>query len=344
MLVGIYGMVKGILLEQICVLGVEIIFGNIFYLYLCLGLDVIVDYGGLYGFVCWNGLILIDFGGFQVFLLVYCCKIIEQGVIFVLLIDGVCVFFGLEESMKIQKVFDLDIVMIFDECILYLVIELVVCILMELSLCWVQCSCNVYDVFGNDVVLFGIVQGGVYYDLCICLVEGLQQIGFDGYVIGGLVVGEFEYECNVMLDYMYLILLVDCLCYLMGVGCLEDLVEGVVWGVDMFDCVMFICNVCNGYYFILFGIVCICNVCYECDMDIIELGCGCYVCSSGYIWFYLCYLDCCNEMLVLMLGILYNLYYYEKLMVDMCVVIVVGIFLVFCEFFYVVWGVVMLLL
>lgn len=147
-----------------------------------------------------------------------------------------------------------------------------------------------------------------------------------------------------MFDYLDLELLGDCLCYLMGVGWLEDLVEGVVCGVDMFDCVMLICNVCNGYYFILFGIVCICNFQYVWDMDLIELGCGCVVCIGGYIWFYLCYLDCCNEMLVLMLGILYNLFYYEKFMVDIWVVIEVGIFLVFCEFFYVVCGVVVLLL
>lgn len=140
--------------------------------------------------------------------------------------------------MEIQYDFGFDIVMIFDECMLYLVDWDYVKCLMEMLLCWVKCSCDCFDSFGNKNVFFGIIQGSVYEDLCDILVKGLVEIGFDGYVVGGLVVGELKVDMYCILEYVCLQILVDKLCYLMGVGKLEDLVEGVCCGIDMFDCVM----------------------------------------------------------------------------------------------------------
>ncbi len=271
--VGTYGSVKGILPEQIRALGAEIILGNTFHLYLRPGLDVIADHGGLHGFARWDGPILTDSGGFQVFSLAHRRKITEQGVTFSSPTDGARVFLGPEESMRIQKVLDSDIVMIFDECTPYPATEPVARTSMELSLRWAQRSRNAHDELGNDAALFGIVQGGVHHDLRSRSAEGLQQIGFDGYAIGGLAVGEPEHERNAMLDHMHPILPADRPRYLMGVGRPEDLVEGVARGVDMFDCVMPTRNARNGHYFTSFGTVRIRNARYERDMDTIEPGC-----------------------------------------------------------------------
>ena len=332
--VGTYGSVKGVLPEQIRALGAEIILGNTFHLYLRPGLDVIGDHGGLHGFARWNGPILTDSGGFQVFSLAHRRKITEQGVTFASPTDGAKVFLGPEESMKIQKVLDSDIVMIFDECTPYPATEQVARTSMELSLRWAQRSRNAHDELGNDAALFGIVQGGVHHDLRTRSAEGLQQIGFDGYAIGGLAVGEPEHERNAMLDHLNPILPADRPRYLMGVGRPEDLVEGVARGVDMFDCVMPTRNARNGHYFTSTGIVRIRNARYERDMDTIEPGCGCHACSSGYTRSYLRHLDRCNEMLAPMLGTLHNLYYYEKLMADMRAAIAAGTFTAFRESFY----------
>ena len=315
--VGTYGSVKGILPEQIRALGAEIILGNTFHLYLRPGLDVIADHGGLHGFARWNGPILTDSGGFQVFSLAHRRKITEQGVTFSSPTDGARVFLGPEESMRIQKVLDSDVVMIFDECTPYPATEPVARTSMELSLRWAQRSRNAHDELGNDAALFGIVQGGVHHDLRSRSAEGLQQIGFDGYAIGGLAVGEPEHERNAMLDHMHPILPADRPRYLMGVGRPEDLVEGVARGVDMFDCVMPTRNAR-----------------YERDMDTIEPGCGCHACTSGYTRSYLRHLDRCNEMLAPMLGTIHNLYYYEKLMADMREAIAAGTFTAFRESFY----------
>jgi len=289
--VGTYGSVKGILPEQIRALGAEIILGNTFHLYLRPGLDVIADHGGLHGFARWNGPILTDSGGFQVFSLAHRRKITEQGVTFSSPTDGARVFLGPEESMRIQKVLDSDVVMIFDECTPYPATEPVARTSMELSLRWAQRSRNAHDELGNDAALFGIVQGGVHHDLRSRSAEGLQQIGFDGYAIGGLAVGEPEHERNAMLDHMHPILPADRPRYLMGVGRPEDLVEGVARGVDMFDCVMPTRNARNGHYFTSFGTVRIRNARYERDMDTIEPGCGCHACTSGYTRSYLRHLD-----------------------------------------------------
>lgn len=325
--VGTYGAVKAVLPGQLCDLGAEIILGNTFHLFLRPGLEVIADHGGLHGFMRWNGPILTDSGGFQVFSLAHRRKISEQGVTFAAPTDGAQVFLGPEESMKIQKVLNSDVVMIFDECTPYPATEDVARDSMELSLRWAQRSRDAHDALDNDAALFGIIQGGVHPDLRGRSLDGLQAIGFDGYAIGGLAVGESESERNVILEYLHPRLPVDRPRYLMGVGRPEDLVESVARGVDMFDCVMPTRHARNGQYFTGFGTVKIRNACYARDVDPIEPGCGCPACVGGYTRAYLRHLDRCNEMLASMLGSLHNLWYYETLMANMRAAITAGTFL-----------------
>ncbi|WP_447940253.1 tRNA guanosine(34) transglycosylase Tgt [Pseudoxanthomonas mexicana] len=335
--VGTYGSVKGILPEHVEDLGAEIILGNTFHLYLRPGLDVIGEHGGLHGFARWNKPILTDSGGFQVFSLAHRRKITEQGVTFASPVDGAKVFLGPEESMRIQKVLDSDIVMIFDECppvnvngkpVDKRVIERS----MELSLRWAERSRRAHE--GNDAALFGIVQGGVHHDLRSRSAEGLKGIGFDGYAIGGLAVGETEQERNAMLEHTCPQLPTDQPRYLMGVGRPEDLVEAVARGVDMFDCVMPTRNARNGHYFTSFGTVRIRNAKYEHDLQPIEPGCGCYACRNGFTRSYLRHLDRCNEMLAPMLGTLHNLWYYQQVMAQMRAAIAEGRFQAFRDGFY----------
>jgi len=335
--VGTYGSVKGILPEHVEDLGAEIILGNTFHLYLRPGLDVIGEHGGLHGFARWNKPILTDSGGFQVFSLAHRRKITEQGVTFASPVDGAKVFLGPEESMRIQKVLDSDIVMIFDECppvnvngkpVDKRVIERS----MELSLRWAERSKRAHE--GNDAALFGIVQGGVHHDLRSRSADGLKGIGFDGYAIGGLAVGETEEERNAMLEHTCPQLPTDQPRYLMGVGRPEDLVEAVARGVDMFDCVMPTRNARNGHYFTSFGTVRIRNSKYEHDLQPIEPGCGCYACRNGFTRSYLRHLDRCNEMLAPMLGTLHNLWYYQQVMAQMRAAIAEGRFQAFRDGFY----------
>jgi len=340
--VGTYGSVKGILPEHVEDLGAEIILGNTFHLYLRPGLDVIGEHGGLHGFARWNKPILTDSGGFQVFSLAHRRKITEQGVTFASPVDGAKVFLGPEESMRIQQVLGSDIVMIFDECppvnidgkpVDKRVIERS----MELSLRWAERSKYAHE--GNDAALFGIVQGGVHHDLRTRSADGLKGIGFDGYAIGGLAVGETEAERNAMLEHTCPQLPADQPRYLMGVGRPEDLVEAVARGVDMFDCVMPTRNARNGHYFTSFGTVRIRNAKYEHDLQPIEPGCGCYACRNGFTRSYLRHLDRCNEMLAPMLGTLHNLWYYQQLMAQMRAAIAEGRFSAFRTAFYAARGV-----
>ncbi|MGH8031106.1 MAG: tRNA guanosine(34) transglycosylase Tgt [Luteimonas sp.] len=336
--VGTRGAVKGVTMDQLRALGAEIVLGNTFHLYLRPGLDVIAAHGGLHGFSRWDGPILTDSGGFQVFSLAHRRKITEKGVTFNAPTDGSTVFLGPEESMRIQKVLDSDIVMIFDECTPYLIdgvpaSEDAARASMELSLRWAERSRRAHE--GNDAALFGIVQGGVHHDLRTRSAQGLKEIGFDGYAIGGLAVGEPEAERNAMLEHTAPQLPADRPRYLMGVGRPEDLVEAVARGVDMFDCVMPTRNARNGHYFTSVGTVRIRNAKYEQDTRPIEEGCGCHACSSGYSRAYLRHLDRCNEMLAPILGTLHNLWYYQRLMAGMRDAIAAGTFAEFREAFYV---------
>ncbi len=330
--VGTYGSVKGIMPDDVSELGAQIILGNTFHLYLRPGLEVIAAHGGLHGFAQWAGPILTDSGGFQVFSLAHRRKITEAGVTFASPTDGAKVFLGPEESMHIQKVLDADVVMIFDECTPYPATEEVASASMELSLRWAQRSKRAHE--GNDAALFGIVQGGVHHDLRTRSAEGLKDIGFDGYAIGGLAVGETEAERNAMLEHTSPQLPTDRPRYLMGVGRPEDLVESVARGVDMFDCVMPTRNARNGHFFTTTGTVRIRNAQYERDVRPIEEGCDCYACRNGFSRSYLRHLDRCNEMLAPMLGTMHNLRYYQRLMAQMRDAIGQGTFAAFRDSFY----------
>ncbi|MCD9031538.1 tRNA guanosine(34) transglycosylase Tgt [Luteimonas sp. Y-2-2-4F] len=335
--VGTYGTVKGVLPGQLRELGAEIILGNTFHLALRPGLEVIGAHGGLHGFARWDGPILTDSGGFQVFSLAHKRRITEQGVTFQAPTDGSTVFLGPEESMRIQKALDADIVMIFDECTPYLVdgvpaTEDVARRSMELSLRWAERSRRAHE--GNDAALFGIVQGGVHPALRTRSAQALRDIGFDGYAIGGLAVGEPEAARNAMLEHTCPQLPEDRPRYLMGVGRPEDLVEAVARGVDMFDCVMPTRNARNGHYFTAEGAVRIRNARYERDLRPIEEGCGCPACAGGYSRAYLRHLDRCNEMLGPILGTLHNLWHYQRLMAGMRAAIEAGTFAAFRESFH----------
>lgn len=330
--VGTYGSVKGVLPEQVRELGAQMILGNTFHLYLRPGLEVIGDHGGLHGFTGWQGPILTDSGGFQVFSLAHRRKITEEGVTFAAPTDGSKVFLGPEESMRIQKVLDSDVVMIFDECTPYPATHEVAQRSMELSLRWAERSKRAHA--GNDAALFGIVQGGVHPDLRSRSAEGLQTIGFDGYAVGGLAVGEPEAERNAMLEHTCPQLPVDRPRYLMGVGRPEDLVESVARGIDMFDCVMPTRNARNGHFFTGTGTVRIRNARYERDLRPIEEGCDCYTCRNGYTRAYLRHLDRCNEMLAPILGTLHNLRHYQRLMAEMRQAIAAGTFAEFRRSFH----------
>jgi queuine tRNA-ribosyltransferase len=335
--VGTYGTVKAMRPAEVEALGAEIILGNTFHLYLRPGLEVMEAHGGLHGFTKWQKPILTDSGGFQVFSLAHKRKITEAGVTFASPVDGRKVFLGPEESMHIQRVLGSDIVMIFDECTPYMVdgvpaTEKVARASMELSLRWAERSRKAHE--GNDAALFGIVQGGVYPELRTRSAEGLKAIGFDGYAVGGLAVGEPAAEREHTLEAICPQLPEDKPRYLMGVGKPEDIVEAVARGIDMFDCVMPTRNARNGHYFTDFGQVRIRNQKYEHDLRPIEPGCDCATCQGGFTRSYLRHLDKCNEILGSMLATTHNLRYYVRLMERIRAAIEQGRFAEFREGFY----------
>jgi queuine tRNA-ribosyltransferase len=310
--VGTYGSVKAMSPRELEGIGAEIILGNTFHLFLRPGLDVVGDFGGLHRFIGWNKPILTDSGGFQVFSLAHKRKITEEGVTFASPVDGSTVFLSPEESMRIQRVLDSDIAMIFDECTPYPADEKTARASMELSLRWAERSRRAHE--GNPNALFGIVQGSVYPALRRRSAEALKAIGFDGYAIGGLAVGEPEEERNAILEAVEPELPKERPRYLMGVGRPEDLVESVRRGVDMFDCVMPTRNARNAHLFTRHGTLRIRNAKYERDTRPLDEACGCYTCRSGFSRAYLRHLDRCGEMLGPQLATIHNLCYYQELM------------------------------
>jgi len=245
--VGTYGSVKGMTPEEVEATGAQIILGNTFHLSLRPGTDIIELHDGLHGFMQWKGPILTDSGGFQVFSLGKMRKIEERGVTFNSPANGAKIFMGPEESMEVQRKLGADIVMIFDECTPYPAEHSVAKESMELSMRWAKRSKEAHG--DNPAALFGIVQGGMYEDLRKTSLDGLTDIGFDGYAIGGLSVGEPKDEMMATLDYTEPHMPKDKPRYLMGVGKPEDLVEAVRRGIDMFDCVMPTRNARNGFCF-----------------------------------------------------------------------------------------------
>ncbi|WP_038054330.1 tRNA guanosine(34) transglycosylase Tgt [Thioalkalivibrio sp. ALJ1] len=309
--VGTYGTVKAMTPEELRELGAEIILGNTFHLMLRPGTEVIRAHGDLHDFMHWEGPILTDSGGFQVFSLAEMRKISEEGVRFQSPVDGSKVLMTPESSMQVQRELGSDIVMIFDECTPYPATLEEARRSMELSLRWAARSRQAHA--DNPAALFGIVQGGMYPELRRESAAGLQEIGFDGYAIGGLSVGEPEDERLATLDATLPLLPQDRPRYLMGVGRPEDIVEAVRRGVDMFDCVMPTRNARNGFLYTREGVLRIRNARFRDDTGPIDPECGCYTCRN-YSRAYLKHLDKCNEILGSRLATTHNLHYYQDLM------------------------------
>ena len=309
--VGTYGAVKSLTPEDLTSVGAQIILGNTFHLMLRPTTGVIKAHGDLHDFMHWDKPILTDSGGFQVFSLGALRKITEKGVTFKSPINGSAIFMGPEESMQVQRDLGSDSVMIFDECTPYPATVNEAADSMRLSLRWAARSKTAHG--DNLSALFGIVQGGMYEHLRQESIDGLLDIGFDGYAIGGLSVGEPKEEMMATLDAIHSKMPVDKPRYLMGVGTPEDLVEAVRRGIDMFDCVMPTRNARNGHLFTSFGVVKIRNSQYEFDNTPLDESCDCYTCRN-YSRAYLRHLDKCKEMLGSRLNTLHNLYYYLGLM------------------------------
>lgn len=306
--VGTYGTVKGMLPRDVEALGAQIILGNTFHLWLRPGTEVIAAHGDLHDFMQWQRPILTDSGGFQVFSLGAMRKITEEGVSFQSPVDGAKVFLDPEKSMAIQRALGSDIVMIFDECTPYPATHEEAARSMELSLRWAQRSRTAHG--DSESALFGIVQGGMYQDLRARSLEGLVDIGFDGYAIGGLSVGEPKDEMLKVLEGLQPLLPESHPRYLMGVGTPTDLLEGVRRGIDMFDCVMPTRNARNGHLFTSSGVIKIRNAKHRHSTAPLDENCGCHTCAN-FSRAYLHHLDKCNEILGSQLNTLHNLHYYQ---------------------------------
>lgn len=311
--VGTYGTVKGMTPEEVRETGAEILLGNTFHLWLRPGQEIMRKHGDLHDFMQWHRPILTDSGGFQVFSLGKLRKITEEGVKFQNPISGERIFLSPEKSMEIQYDLGSDIVMIFDECTPYPSTFEYAKNSMELSLRWAK-RCRVhFDKLGNKNALFGIIQGGVHENLRQISLDGLLEIGFDGYAVGGLAVGEPKEDMHRILEYICPKIPQDKPRYLMGVGKPEDLVEGVRRGIDMFDCVMPTRNARNGHLFVTDGVVKIRNAKYRDDTSTLDPECDCYTCRH-YTKSYLHHLDKCGEILGARLNTIHNLRYYQRLM------------------------------
>ncbi len=311
--VGTYGTVKGMTPEEVKDTGAEILLGNTFHLWLRPGQEIMKLHGDLHDFMNWKGPILTDSGGFQVFSLGKTRKITEEGVHFRSPVNGDKIFMDAEKSMQIQYDLGSDVVMIFDECTPYPATHDEARISMERSIRWADRSRNEFDRQENQNSLFGIVQGGVYEDLRDVSVKALTDIGFDGYAVGGLAVGEPKEDMHRVLEHTCPQLPEDKPRYLMGVGKPEDLVEGVRRGIDMFDCVMPTRNARNGHLFVTGGVIKIRNAKHKLDTTPLDPECDCYTCQN-YSKSYLHHLDRCNEILGARLNTIHNLRYYQRLM------------------------------
>ena len=311
--VGTYGTVKAMMPHEITEIGAQILLGNTFHLWLRPGLEVITAHRGLHRFMGWDGPILTDSGGFQVFSLDALRKISEEGVRFASPINGDKLFLTPEESMHIQHVLDADICMIFDECTPYPASDQQAGDSMRLSLRWARRSRIEHDRLQNRNALFGIVQGGMYEQLRDESLAALLEIGFDGYAIGGLSVGEPKEAMQRTLSHVAPRLPQDKPRYLMGVGTPEDLVYAVALGMDMFDCVMPTRNARNGWLFTRHGDIKIKNAQYKSDLRPLDETCLCHTCrnfSRGYLH----HLHRAREILGARLNTYHNLYYYQTLM------------------------------
>ncbi len=326
--VGTYGTVKAMSPAELETIGAEIVLGNTFHLWLRPGLEVIAAHAGLHRFMGWRHPILTDSGGFQVFSLGRLRKISEEGVKFASPLNGDRLLLTPEESMRIQRTLDADVAMVFDECTPYPATERAVADSMRLSLRWARRSKvawerTAHDARGAGNALFGIVQGGVHDALRDESLAGLGEIGFDGYAIGGLAVGEPKEDMLRVLARTAPRLPADRPRYLMGVGTPEDIVAAVAAGVDMFDCVLPTRNARNGWLFTRWGDIRLRNARYRDDTGPIDETCGCYACRN-FSLAYLHHLQRANEILGARLATLHNLHYYLALMAELREAIATG--------------------
>jgi len=333
--VGTYGTVKGMLPRDIEEIGAEIILGNTFHLMLRPGTEVVKEHGDLHDFIGWQKPILTDSGGFQVWSLGDLRKITEEGVSFKSPVDGSPVFLGPESAMEIQRDLGSDIVMIFDECTPYPATEAQARESMELSLRWAARCKTAHE--GNPSALFGIVQGGMYENLRKESLSGLLDIGFDGYAIGGLSVGEPKDEMLHVLDHLMPHMPAEKPRYLMGVGTPSDIVEAVRRGVDMFDCVMPTRNARNAYLFTSKGKLKLRNAKHRHSTAPVDENCDCYTCQNFSLG-YLHHLDKCKEILGAQLNTIHNLRFYQNLMRGLREAIAAGQLQAFVEEFYALQG------
>jgi queuine tRNA-ribosyltransferase len=319
--VGTYGAVKGMSPVEVRELGAQIVLGNTFHLWLRPGLDVIGAHGGLHRFMGWDGPILTDSGGFQVFSLGEMRKISEEGVKFQSPVNGDACFLTPEESMRIQRVLNSDIVMAFDECTAHPATVEQARDSMRLSMRWAARSKAAHA--GNPNALFGIVQGGMYEHLRDESLAELTRIGFDGYAIGGLSVGEPKPDMLRILRHTAPRLPSDRPRYLMGVGTPADIMAAVSAGIDMFDCVLPTRNARNGWLYTRHGVIKLRNARYRDDLGPLDPDCACYTCRN-FTRAYLHHLQRVNEMLGARLNTLHNLHYYQELMAGLRAAIAEG--------------------
>jgi queuine tRNA-ribosyltransferase len=309
--VGTYGAVKAMSPAELREVGASLVLGNTFHLWLRPGMDVIAAHGGLHGFMAWHGPILTDSGGYQVFSLGKLRKITEEGVQFASPVNGDRMLLTPEESMRIQRTLGADVVMIFDECTPFPASEREAADSMRLSVRWAERSRRAHE--GNANALFGIVQGGMYESLRDESRSALVDLGFDGYAIGGLSVGEPKAEMLRILRHTAPRLPEDRPRYLMGVGTPEDLLDGIAAGIDMFDCVLPTRNARNGWYFTRWGDIKIRNARHRSDTRPLDEHCACYACRN-FTRAYLHHLQRVNEILGARLGTIHNLHFYCGLM------------------------------
>ncbi|MEM7431200.1 MAG: tRNA guanosine(34) transglycosylase Tgt [Pseudomonadota bacterium] len=316
--VGTYGTVKSVTAEEIRDVEAEMILGNTFHLMLRPGSKIVRKHGGLHEFMHWNGPILTDSGGFQVFSLAAMRKLEEQGVRFQSPVNGDQIFLTPERSIEVQHDLNADVTMVFDECTAYPATRDEARRSMELSLRWAKRSRDRFDALreaspDRGEAIFGIVQGGIYDDLRDESLRGLQDIGFDGYAVGGLAVGEPEEERNAVLDELMPKMPTETPRYLMGVGLPIDIAEAVSRGIDMFDCVIPTRHARNGQLFTSRGKIKFRHAKYADDTSPPDPECGCYTCQH-YSLAYLRHLEKCGEILGPRLATIHNLYYYQQLM------------------------------
>ena len=329
--VGTAATVKAMTPEMLESVGATIVLANTFHLMLRPGAELIRQHGGLHKFMAWQHPIVTDSGGFQVFSLAKLRTISEQGVSFRSPVDGAMVFLDAERSIEIQHALGADIIMCFDECTAYPVDYQTARTSMELSLRWAQRCKIAHGAYPS--ALFGIVQGSTYNDLRHRSALKLIEIGFDGYAVGGLAVGETNTERNRVLDSLSTVLPEDKPRYLMGIGQPSDLVEAVGYGIDMFDCVLPTRNARNGFLYTRNGLLRLRHARYRDDLNPIDADCRCYTCQN-FSRAYLRHLDSCNEILGNILNTVHNLYYFQELMKNIREAIQNGQFSRFAQDFY----------